>query len=188
MGTSCYLADRALGCGVGVEARYGTIQGLFKEGSRYLFPPAKMRRIAARARKDFALWAPKLWKHRLLAPWRFRRAAAEDVNKWKNFGDDNGKSFENLKKELGRVGLSKDTLGSAEEFAGLAGSPYSREAVKPCTRATIYQNLEETHALAAVICNDPRRAISLWDGNLELIECMITQSGAVFRTNLESSK
>ncbi|KAI1210058.1 uncharacterized protein F4807DRAFT_68902 [Annulohypoxylon truncatum] len=182
-GTALLYGAQGLGCAVGVESGSGTLQDLVTEGRRVLFPPAQMRRIINRARDDFSSWTARLWKHGISAPWRFYRAAALDLEAWKHFGSNNSEPFDKLDAELGRIGLSSNVLGPAGEYAGLGDLTYSREAVEPCTRALVSQNLNQVCALAAVISNDPGRVISLWDGNARLVEDMIKRSGAALKTN-----
>ncbi|KAI2467328.1 hypothetical protein F4781DRAFT_312879 [Annulohypoxylon bovei var. microspora] len=172
---------QGLGCAVGIEAGSGTLQDLLDEGKRFLFPPAQMRRIAIKAWEDFASWTARLWKHGIVAPWRFHHASAEDLDRWKRFGNSNHESFDNLEVELGRAGLSGDVLGPAKEYASLGDSVYSREVVEPCARAVFCQNLDHIRALATVVANDPARVVSLWDGNVRLVKDMIMRSGAILK-------
>ncbi|KAI0886465.1 uncharacterized protein GGS22DRAFT_113887 [Annulohypoxylon maeteangense] len=182
-GTELLHGSQGLGCAVGVEAGSGTLRDLITWASRVYFPPPQVRGIINKAKEDLVLWATRVRKHGVLAPWKFHHASASDLERWKQFGSENNEPFNNFQSGLDSAGLSGDVLGSTEEYAGLAGSRFSREAVEPCTRALVSQNLDHVRALSAVISDDPGRVISLWYGNVRLIEDMIKRSGAILKTD-----
>ncbi|KAF4627654.1 hypothetical protein G7Y89_g10496 [Cudoniella acicularis] len=164
-GSELLLGGQGLGCSVGIET--GTLRDLVDKGRRLFFPPVLMRGIATRATEEFRSWTARLWRHGILAPWRLRRAVAEDLGKWKHFAQ--AQPFSSLSAELARVGLSGRVLGSAEEYVDVAES-FAYSQIEPCTRAVFCQNLDELRGLGTAISSGPGHIISLWEGNAKLVE------------------
>jgi prenylcysteine oxidase/farnesylcysteine lyase len=117
------------------------------------------------------------------SPARFGRAVRSVSKKWKAFGSD---TFDNVAEALEMAGLDEsiNNQSGADYLTGLGISERFRdEVIQPCVRERFALNLTEVRGLDAIMACRESKETSVLEGNIRLIEEMITRSQAAVHLN-----